>query len=117
MGLLSRAVNNPAEPFSDTPEGSIAKFCGIYNNFNCILFEVPQNTEDKTDFCKKVNAMVGKMGTVIPLPNGRPLVMLPLSLDRELIAHRLSKTLNTKILLSFQADSSEIVINNINSFS
>jgi len=116
MGLLSRAVNNTTEPFPDTPEGSIAKFSGTYSNFNCILLEIPQNTEDNTDFCKKVTTMVGKMGTVIPLPNGRPLVMLPLPLDRELIAHRLSKTLNAKILLSFQADSSETVINNINSF-
>jgi len=115
MGLLGRAVNNTAEPSSDTPEGSIAKFCEIYTNFSCILFEIPQNTEGKIDFCKKVSIMVGKMGTVIPLQNGRPLVMLPLSLDRDLIAHRLSKTLNAKILLSFQADSSETVINNINS--
>ena len=116
MGLLNRVVNNTAEPLSDTPEGSIAKFCGIYNNFNCILFDVQQNAEDNTDFCKKVSIMIGKMGTVIPLPNGRPLVMLPLSPDRELIAHRLSKTLNAKILFSFQSDSSEIVINKINSF-
>jgi len=117
MGLLGRAVNNTAEPFSGKLAGSITKFGSIHSNFNCILIEIPQNTDSDADFCKKVNVMVDKLGTVSALPNGRPLVMLPMSRDRELIAHRLSKTLNAKILLSFQADSSEIAINKINAFS
>jgi len=116
MGLLSRANDNSTE-LSSEELGFIESNCVEYNNFNCILFENPSNAEDKTLFCQKVNTMIDKMGTVTSLSTGRPLVMLPLSIDRELIAHRLSKTLNAKILLSFQADSSEIIINRINSLS
>jgi hypothetical protein len=128
MGLLNRANDNSAESssskrtaakkpaaFSGTSGELIKKYCREYNNFNCILFENPPNADDKTQFCQKVNTMIDKMGTVISLSTGRPLIMLPLSIDRELIAHRLSKTLNAKILLSFQADSSETVMNRINS--
>jgi len=116
MGLLSRTVDNTTKPQDKLAE-SITKFSSVYASFSCILFEVPRNTDDNAIFCKKVNVMIDKMGTVIPLPNGRPLVMLPLSQDRELIAHRLSKTLNAEILLSFPADSSETVIKTIDTLS
>jgi len=108
MGLLSRANDNPFEP-------SLEAFIKKYNNLNCIVFDCPPNADDKTQFCQKINTMIDKTGAVIPLLTGRLLIMLPLSIDRELIAHRLSKTLDAKILLSFQADSSEIVINRVNS--
>jgi hypothetical protein len=112
MGLLSRANDNSTD---SSTEELIKEYCGDYNNFNCILFDHPPIADDKTKFCQNVNTMIDKTGEVISLSTGRPLVMLPLSIDRELIAHRLSKTLNAKILLSFQADSPEIVINRINS--
>jgi len=112
MGLLSRANDNITEPSS---EELIKKYCGEYNNFNCILFENPLNTDPKTQFCQKVTTIIDKMGVVISLSTGCPLIILPLSIDRELIAHRLSKTLNAKILLSFQAESTEIVISRIKS--
>jgi hypothetical protein len=128
MGLLSRANDNSTElssliktvtketaAFSGTPEELIKKYCGEFNNSSCILFENPSNEGEKTQFCQKVNTMIDKMGAVISLSTGCPLIMLPLSIDRELIAHRLSKTLNAKIHLSFQADNSEIVIDRINS--
>jgi len=112
MGLLSRTNDNITDP---SLLELIKKYSEEYNNFNCIIFENPPNTDDTTQFRQKVNTMIDKMGTVISLSTGRPLIMLPLSVDRDLIAHRLSKTLNAKILLSFQADSSEIVINRVNS--
>jgi hypothetical protein len=112
MGLLSRANDNPIEP---SLEAFIKKYGDEYNNLNCMVVECPPNTDNKTQFCQKINTMIDKTGAVIPLSTGRPLIMLPLSVDRELIAHRLSKTLNVKILLSFQADSSEIVMKRINS--
>jgi len=112
MGLLSRTNDNSIDP---SLQELITKLSEEYNNLNCIIFENPPNANDKTQFCQKVNTMIDKMGAVISLSNGRPLVMLPLSVDRDLIAHRLSKSLNAKVLLSFQADSSEIVINRVNS--
>jgi len=112
MGLLSRTNNNSTEP---SLQELIKKYGEEYNNLSCIIFENPPNANDNAQFCQKVNTMIDKMGAVISLSTGRPLIMLPLSVDRDLIAHRLSKTLNAKILLSFQADSSEIVISQINS--
>jgi cystathionine beta-lyase/cystathionine gamma-synthase len=112
MGLLSRTNGNSTEP---SLQEFINKNGVEYNNLNCIIFENPSNVADKTQFCQKINTMIDKMGAVISLSTGRPLIVLPLSADRDLIAHRLSKTLNVKILLSFQADSSENIINRINS--
>jgi hypothetical protein len=117
MGLLSRALNNTAAPLTDTPEKSTVKFSGTCTDFNCILFENPQNTGGDTVFYKKVETMIDKIGTVVSLPADRTLVMLPSSTDSELIAHRISKTLDAKILMSFQADSSEIAINKTKSLS
>jgi len=112
MGLLSRANDNSTDSSS---EELIKKYGGEYNNLNCIIFENPSNADEKTQFCQRVTTMIDKMGAVISLSTGRPLIMLPLSIDRDLIAHRLSKSLKAKVLLSFQADNSEIVISRVNS--
>ena len=122
MGLLDRAGNVTvnAEPGSPQPgsfEEEIIRYHKINPVFNCVLLEIPASSggEDKADFCQKVSGMINKIGSVIPLPSGRPLILLPSSIDRELIAHRLSKSLAAMPLLSFEAASPESVLNNIRS--
>jgi len=100
---------------SDKPaavEEAIAQFNKEYLDFSCIVLE---NPGENADFCKKVTAMIDKAGAVIPLPSGRPLILFPLDLDRELIAHRLTKTLKTGLLLSFEANNPENVSTRIDS--
>jgi hypothetical protein len=105
---------------SNKVEKEIALFHRIYLDFSCIVLENPaaeaeDNSPTKTSFCEKVSAMIDKAGTVIPLASGRPLILFPIVIDRELIAHRLSKTLNTKLLLSFEANNPENVFTRIDS--
>jgi len=125
MGLLDRVEQGTAEPAlksiktSDSPpktlKEKIAQFQGNRENINCILFDIPGNTGDKEGFCRRIAKMLEKAGTVIPLETGRPLVLLPLSMDRELVAHRISKSFDSAPVFSFEADNPEIVINRINS--
>ena len=93
-------------------EEKINQFHQMHLVFNNIVLE---NPVPKTNFCEKVSAMVDHTGTVIPLPSDRPLILFPIMLDRELIAHRLSKTLNTKVLLSFEAGNPEKALIRIDS--
>ena len=89
----------------------ISEYHKIHEEFGCILLENPhsENEEEKNGFCKKISKILDMTGTVLALENTRPLILLPRLLDRELIAHRLSKSLNTKIMSVFEADSPESV--------
>ena len=122
MGLLSRAagsnVSGSVTKYDpDTIEGKIIKYCQTFSNFNCILFESTGagSGDDKTMFCQRIAEMIKFSGIVIPLSAGRPLILLPPEADRELIAHRLSKNFNIPPIFSFEANSSENLINRINS--
>ena len=125
MGLLNKAENGTVETalrlkktadcLPKTLKEKIAQFHKNQGNINCILFDVPENSKGKEDFCHRIAGMLDKNGTVIPLQTGRPLVLLPLSMDRELVAHRISKSLDTAPVFSFEADSPEKVIDRINS--
>jgi len=93
-------------------EEKINQFHQMHLEFNCIVLEKPAM---ETTFCERVSAMVDHLGAVIPLPSDRPLILFPAMMDRELIAHRLSKTLNTKVLLSFEASNPEKALIRIDS--
>ena len=100
-----------------TPEEKINRFNQAHPEFNCILLGIPAGTEsgDIVTFCRKVTDMIGIAGTIVPLASGRPLILLSQTMDRELIAHRLSKILNARPLLSFHADTTENVLNHLQS--
>jgi hypothetical protein len=85
--------------------------------FGCILFENQTHEKGKPDFCEKLTKMTGDMGITSPVNQGHALILLPSEMDRELIAHRLSKSLNAEPVLSFSATSPEYVIDRINSMS
>jgi hypothetical protein len=95
----------------------IAQYHKINADFNCILFDFPDPSAGgyRAGFCEKVSGMIAATGTVIPLSSGRPLILLPLAKDRELIAHRLSQSLGARTLLSFEAHGPEEVISSVNS--
>jgi len=124
MGLLSR-IEIAAEPvlkpkttldsLPKTLEEKIAQFHRNRGNINCILFEIPVGKESGDIFCRKVTEMIDNAGTVIPLQNGQPLVLLPLSMDRELVAHRISKSLDTTPVFSIRAETPETIIDRVNS--
>ena len=95
----------------------IENFHRDHSSFNCIVLDLPEaaNDEEKEKFSGRVSEIVNLTGTVVPLPSGCPLILLPSEADEELITHRLSKTLKTKALLNFGAGSPENVIDRIQS--
>ena len=121
MGLLSRAAGSTAlaedldTEDSDTIKSKISQYYGDSVNFSCILLDNPGRKNAKDDFCDIVAKMVQYTGAVIPFSGDRPLILLPHTMDRELIAHRLSKNLHARVLLSFEADNPQKVISQINS--
>jgi len=94
----------------------IADYGRIHNDFGCILLDFPDSAgeEEKTGFCKALSKILNLTGTVLPLPTGRPLILLPKLYDRELIAHRLSLSLKARLIDCFEADSPDIVFEKIN---
>ena len=93
-------------------EEKLNQFHQMHLEFSCIVLERPAA---ETSFCERVSAMVDHTGTVIPLPSDRPLILFPIMMDRELIAHRLSRTLSTKVLLSFEASNPDNALIRIDS--
>ena len=140
MGLLSRAadvanraggVNEPEGDASQTVlrkvkvskknlsvlKKKISEYQKIYRIFGCILLKNQAQEKGKVDFCEKLTKMTGNIGIASPINHSLALILLPSETDRELIAHRLSKSLNARSVLSFRAVSPEYVINRITSMS
>ena len=144
MGLLDRAAaSRPALPeagdFPETVdslmteglseelislEEKISQYHQGQGDFACILFEDPVPGKDKAAFSQKLARMIDNIGTVITLDHDRShdtshdrsLILLPPAVDWELISHRLSKSLNTKPLLSFKTNSPENALNRVKPF-
>ena len=113
---LTLPLKQDTEPVLSLEE-QITQYHRIYADFNCILLDFPgSDGEDKAAFCARVSKMITQSGTVISLSSGRPLILLPAAKDRELIAHRLSKSLGANAVLSFEAKNPENALDRINSF-
>ena len=93
----------------------IAEYQKIYRVFGCVLFEDRAYEKGKTDFFEKLTTITGDLGTTNPINHGFALVLFPTEMDRELMAHRLSKSLNAEPVLSFRAANPEYVISRIHS--
>ena len=95
----------------------IAEYHRIHADFNCILLDIPESSDDddKSGFLKNVSKMLNMTGTVLSLGKGYPLILLPKMYDLELITHRISRSLNIKPLKTFEASSPENVFNQIKS--
>jgi hypothetical protein len=76
--------------------------------FYCVVFETlpgKQTKKQNTKFFEDINALIGTLGTVIDLPTRRVLALIPHSLDRAVITHRISKSLGASVVDDFEADS------------
>ena len=95
----------------------VSQFHGLYQDIGCILLENTHHGRGKVSFLKKITEMIGTIGIVIPINHDLPLILVPAETDRELIAHRLSKSLNAKSIFSFNTDNPENVMKRIKSLS
>ena len=134
MGLLTKAENVADRTDGDASQPALRKvkvskknlgvlkkkiseYQKMYRVFGCILLENRSREKGKVDFFEELTKMTGEIGITSPLDQDHALILLPSELDRELIAHRLSRSLNAEPVLSFRAASPEYVITRINSMS
>jgi hypothetical protein len=117
MGLLQKAADKTGSDPEKSKRGAagsgpknteeaISNFHNTHLSFQGIVLEIPPEIRGETQeaFCEKVSRMVSAFGLVFPLSPGNALVLIPDELDRELLAHRLSKSLHTQVLSCFQAN-------------
>ncbi|MCL2094314.1 MAG: hypothetical protein FWH12_09015 [Treponema sp.] len=101
-----------------TLQGMLQHYMEHHPVFNCILFENPVLVEGQypESMYDNIAAMIGEAGVVIPMPDERPLVLLPIKIDRELLLHRISKSLHAEPLISFESNNISTALSRINSF-
>jgi len=104
-------------PGNNSIQEKLSQYHQSHEEFNCIILEIPESAgeDEKLHFYQNVTQMVGMAGNVIDLSSGCPLILLPREADRELIAHRLSGSLNTKPIMSFKTNSPENACETISS--
>ena len=110
---------NPEETSKeqDTLESKIADYNLTHSEFHCLLLEIPPsaNEVEKNEFSDKVARMLTGTGNVYALRNGTPLILLPRTIDRDLVTHRLYKCFDARPLASFKANSPGSVVSKIQS--
>ena len=110
---------NPGESSreQDALERQIEEYNLTHSEFHCLLLEIPvsSNEVEKNEFSGKVTKMLTGTGNVCTLKNGCPLILLPKTTDRDLIAHRLLKCFNARPLASFRANNPGNVLSKIQS--
>ena len=104
MGLLEKASLS-----TQTAEGRIFQFFKTYKKINCIAYSARGLNNSKLS----IQNIIDKVGTLITLPQGDFVILMKESVDRELVSHRLSKSLNINPILSLHTDNPEILISKI----
>jgi hypothetical protein len=105
-----------AEGSGEGIQQEIQKFYGSYASIQGIVLEQPALPGDK-EFSVQVNRIVSSLGTAMALPSRRCLVLFSNTIDRELLAHRLCKSLKTQALSVFMADNVQAVSDIIRPYS
>jgi hypothetical protein len=95
MGLLSKAAVKTG-PGPGNTEQKIREYHKNHPAFQGMVLKFPRNDT--------ISRAVSAFGAVLSLSPENSLVLIPGDVDRELLAHRLSKTLKAQVLYQFQAD-------------
>lgn len=137
MGLLSRAITvsppvfrstqdtaqvssvTPSKPLDDTKpvQEAVEKYWLQNSSCQGIILGLPSyaGAGKEKRFFDMVTRMVASFGYTISLPAKNILVLFSGTRDRELLTHRLVKTLRTRALANFEAESPEEVLSRIRS--
>jgi hypothetical protein len=98
-------AKDPAGRIQENLAEEIRQYHTGHPLFQGILLGPPgERGGNPADFAGRVSRMVSSFGVAFPLPPGNCLVLFPETMDRELLAHRLSKSLKTQALHHFRAD-------------
>jgi hypothetical protein len=88
----------------------ISKYCEGNPVFQGIVFEMPDTYNNSTDFAEALGLVLATLGAALPLPSHFCLVLIPGDFDRELLTHRLAKSLKIKSVFQFKSNSPDKAI-------
>jgi hypothetical protein len=94
-------------------KNEIIKYCNTYTSVHGIVLSYPQNYDEKKEgesFNRQVNRIIAVLGTAVPLSSRYSLVLFSNTIDRELLAHRLSRSLKAETPVIFQSDNAASVV-------
>jgi hypothetical protein len=100
----------------ELPEEVKNEITACYNTYTLIhgiILSCPKNYDKKEGgetFNQQLNRIIAALGSAVPLPSGHSLVLFSNTIDRELLAHRLSKSLETEAPVIFQANAIKTVV-------
>jgi hypothetical protein len=98
MGLLSKAGSWGMGQI----KAALLQYHMTHPAFNGIIFEAPENRGGYVD---SVSATTASFAVTLSLPAFRCLMLFPSSVDKDLVAHRISKTLKREALCIFESES------------
>jgi hypothetical protein len=121
MGLLRKATKGGTvrEAITGDAVREALLNYGLNNPvYQGIVLDVPKDTgQNKLErYFSLVSFMVASFGNTIRLPSNCALILLPGTKDRQLIGHRLAKTLRTNALADFEAGKVDQALSRIQSF-
>jgi hypothetical protein len=111
MGLLSKAASWGIGQIKK----ELIQYQRTHGVFCGIIFEAPEPNEYQ-GFIEQISAMTVFFALTLPLPVYRCLILFSSSIDKELVAHRISKILNTKVRLIFESESPEKAFESFQSY-
>ena len=111
MGLLSKATLKQNSILRPSVKADVRVFIENYaktsGSFHCIVLKSDAET---------TSGMVSHLGSVLALENGSCLVLVPVTMDRQLLAHRISGSLSAAVLCQCAAESASEAIKILASF-
>ncbi|MDR2758972.1 MAG: hypothetical protein LBB78_06305 [Spirochaetaceae bacterium] len=102
MGLLSKAASRGIRQI----EEELIQYHMAYGVISGIIFETPENMEYQ-GFIDELSATTASFALTLPLSTFRCLILFPASVDKELVAHRISRTLKIEACFLFESESPE----------
>lgn len=100
-------------------KNEIIRHCNTFTSVHGIILSYPKNYNEKKEgesFIRQLNRIISALGTAVPLSPRYSLVLFSNTIDRELLAHRLSRTLETETPVVFQSDNVASVVEYIRPF-
>ncbi|MDR2746348.1 MAG: hypothetical protein LBB77_02780 [Treponema sp.] len=94
-------------------KNEIIRYCNTFTSVHGIVLSYPKNYDEGKEgesFIQQVNRIIAALGTAVPLSSRYSLVLFSNTIDRELLAHRLSRSLETEIPEIFQSDNVASVV-------
>jgi hypothetical protein len=102
-----------AKGLSGELKNEILKYCGTFTSVHGIVLSYPKNYDEKKEgesFIGQLNRILAALGTAVPLSPRYGLALFSNTVDRELLAHRLSRSLETETPVVFQSDNVASVV-------